>query len=240
MTNSATALVRIDECFNDRLTGKKIRFVEDYVNNRFGLVIRMHRAGEGNGKWLALCINSCPSNDGISTSIGSDKRKTVFKLKEVSDDQQDPVFADIVEFVEFPDKRRIIRSLVRLYSFENEGLSLWEGLIYRKIRAFGVIDTVREIFPRLFSGKMKSLQTQASTGTPEPSPKIISHAIEIVNCVTGMEDEFSGHELSWSDGYLGGITVIIDSQNIRVVGDRLFNEIFDSADVFLGPFNLEF
>ena len=232
---------QIDKRFNDRLSGEKIRFVEDYINNRFGLVIRCHRAGERDGEWLALCVDADSGKNGVSAAIGSNTGEPVFKLNEMRNNQQEPMLVDIVEFIKSPNERGVfIPSFVRFYNIKNERLGLWEGHIYRRILQSGFIDTVREFFPRFVSWKGRPRQAHATDGFPEPGPKIIGDGIKVVDRVSSMENKFDWERMGWPDGDYGRISIIIDGEKIGIMGDRLFNEMFDSAHVFLGPFDLEF
>jgi hypothetical protein len=232
---------QIDERFNNRLSGKEIRFVEDYTDNRFGIIVRLHRAGEPNGEWLTLCIDAHAGGNGNSTPIGTDTVEPIFKLNEVRDNQQEPMLVDIVELTESPNERRfIIPSSVRFYHIKDEGLGLWEGLIYRRVLRSGLIDNNHEVFPRFVSWKGRSRQTQNPGGFTEARPKIVGDTVEIMDSLPRMEEDFRRDGMGWPDGEYGRISVVIDSKKINVVGDRLFNQVFDNANVYLGPFNLEF
>ena len=125
---------KVDERFSNRLSGKEIRFVENYINNRFGIVVRLHGAGEADSEWLALCIDAHAWQDLVHTAIRSDAGKPFFELNEVSDNQQELMLVDVVELVKSPDEGRfIVPSFVRSYCIKNEGLGPWEGAIYRSV-----------------------------------------------------------------------------------------------------------
>jgi hypothetical protein len=236
----ANSVRQIDERFNDRLSGKVIRFGEDYINNSFGIVIRLHRRGEREGEWIALCVDACKSK--VDTAaIGADEFKAIFKSYQMSDSQQEPVLVDFVELIKTPNERRvIIPSFARVYNIKNERLGLWEGLIYRQIRLSGVIDTVREILPFFASWKGSTVRAYAFRGSRERGPKIVRNCVEVMDCVPQVEWNGDGKMLLGANEDTSWIRIVIDSDNIRVIGDDLFYEMFDAADVLLGPFNLEF
>ena len=123
----ADSVRQIDERFNDRLSGKVIRFGDDYINNRFRIVVRMHRRGEPEDEWVALCVDACQSNIDAAT-IRADEFKAIFKSDQMRNGQQEPVLVDNVELVNAPDKGRIVvPSFARVYNIKNKRLRAFTG-----------------------------------------------------------------------------------------------------------------
>jgi hypothetical protein len=137
------AISEINKGFNDRLSGKATRFIEDYVNNRFRIAIRRHRRGEGDRKWMSLCMDTCQGTDNGTTAVRSDEGEVFLKSCQVGHNKNESVLVDIVELIEMPNQRRIVTSFARVYRIENESLGLGEGLIYCGVRPSGAIGRAR-------------------------------------------------------------------------------------------------
>lgn len=237
--NFADRISQIDERFQNWLGSKVIRFAEDYSNGRLGIVLYLHRRGKPNNERVALCVDSCPGAIGYPTPIRTNQIKASVKADDVSSDKQHPVLIDIVEFVERPDQGSI-PSIVRLYNVEDERLSLWEGLMYRRIVSFGVVDSGLKILPRFISWKGYLRSEMIIAGPGEARPQEIHNAIKTMNGIPQMEGQSCWDEILHSNGDSRGLRIIVDSDNIHVVCGDIINELFDSIDVAFGPFNLEF
>lgn len=111
--------------------------------------------------------------------------------------------------------------LLHGFIIKNERLGLWEGLIYRQIRLSGIIDTVREILPRFVSWKGRTGYACRLRGSREAGPKIVRNAVQIVDCVSQVKREQDRKELLRPYNDPSWVRIVIDNDNIRVIGDDL-------------------
>ncbi|MCE7997392.1 MAG: hypothetical protein HEP70_00895 [Rhodobiaceae bacterium] len=232
-------LSEINERFEDRLSGKVIRFAEDYRSGRLGFVLYLHRRGQSDCKWVALCLDCRASALSESAVVRANKNKVLVKGDSIGSKKQHSVLVDVVEFVETPDGLAI-PSKARLYAVENEEIGVWEGLMYHGVSASGFDGRRLKILPRFVSWKGYLRGFVGSAGSGQAGPKEVHNAVEVVNGVTKVHEERGGHDLVWADCDYRGLRVIVDSDNVNIVTSDLFDEVFDAVEVYFGPFDLEF
>lgn len=244
----ADGVRKIDERFQNRLTGKVLLLGEDYINNRFGLVLKLHRRGQSHGQWVALCLYAAPPALNEAAAIAADELQLVFEGEHVSSGEKEAMLVDIVELVEAPDKRRAIRSFCWFNLIQDEALGLWEGHIYRRPLGNASFDVIREILPCSVSWKGRSGKGMVvdrdieyfMSGSIKSRPKVVCNAVDVVNSIASQQEEVDVQKSPRADCHPCGIRVVIDGDNIHIFSSDAFNELFDKFYVLLGPFNLEF
>ena len=163
---------KVDESFNDRLSGKVLRFSEDYADGRFGIILYLHRRGQPDSHWMALCLDRCLGPVDHTPPVSSLHDQPALKADNVGSGDQQPVLVDVVELPEMPNVRGVpTRYLVRLYFVEDEPLGLWEGLMYRRVASFGVVETGLKLLPRFMSWKGYSATRQSGANGASPDHK---------------------------------------------------------------------
>jgi hypothetical protein len=233
---------KIEKAFQNRLSGKVIRFGEDYIDNSFGIIAHLHRRGQPESEWLALCVDCCTGLKDNPATIATSENKFAIESNDMGCGEQEPVFVDVVDLVQVPDHRGMVVSFVRLYVIKNKSPSLWEGLLYRRLVATETVQGAQKILPRFVSWESYLASQVGLAGSCQTRPEKIHNAVEAVNGITEVEYKRDWDVLlgSDTDHRATGLQIILYDDHARIVGNDSLDERFDAVDVLFGPFNLKF